>query len=162
MKTRQEVYPKEKLPEPVVSPNHAGGTLNGAPFQTLADADSRIGMSLEVLAAGSYMLIPFSLISSVEVSAPRRLRDLLWIPSVIRTTPAFQGRELGETYLPALTPFSGKNASDTVRLGRETIWEEGENGEPYPVGQKIFLVDGEEMPMLDVRKLEFAAIPPAS
>lgn len=159
-KIRQEVYPKGKPPAAAVSESAAGrgGTLNGAPFKTLVDADPRIGPNLEVFAAGNYLVIPFTLLSSVEVSPPRRLRDLLWIPAVIRTTPAFQRKELGETLLPALTPFAGQHASDSVRLGRETIWEE-DDGEQFPVGQKILLVDGEETPMLDVRKLEFDDAP---
>jgi len=44
-----------------------------------------------------------------------------------------------------------------VRLGRETHWQEVEGGEPIPVGQKLFLVDGEEFPLLEVRKIEFTA-----
>ena len=31
-----------------------------------------------------------------------------------------------------------------------------EGGEPIPLGQKLFLVDGEEFPLLEVRKIEFA------
>jgi type VI secretion system protein ImpE len=164
MKTRLEMFRDGNLPKAASqseSPAVITGTLNGAPFETLADADPRIGANLEVFAAGSYMIIPFSLLSSVEITAPRRLRDLLWIPAVIRTAPAFQGRELGETLLPALTPFSAKHASDAVRLGRETVWEENGTGELCPVGQKLMLVDGEEMPILEVRKIEFAAVPPA-
>jgi type VI secretion system protein ImpE len=164
-KTRQNLFRDGKLSRPAAppeSPDAPGGTLNGVPFNTLVDADPQIGANLEVFAAGSYLLIPFSLLSSVEIAPPRRLRDLLWIPAVIRTTPAFQGRELGETLLPALTPFSVTHASDSVRLGRETVWEESETGEPRPVGQKMLLVDGEEFPMLEVRKLEFADLPQAS
>jgi type VI secretion system protein ImpE len=163
-KTREDVYPKEELQPPPesTSTNIAGGTLNGSPFQKLVDADPRIGASLEVFAAGSYLRIPFSLISSIEIGSPHRLRDLLWIPATIRTTPAFQGRELGETILPALTPFAAKHSSSTVRLGRETVWEEDKDGGLYPVGQKILLVDDQEIPILDVRKLDFAAAPPIS
>jgi len=164
-KTRQDLFRDAKLPKPATpskSSEVIGGTLNGAPFKALIDADPRIGANLEVFAAGSYLFIPFSLLSSVEISPPRRLRDLFWIPAVIRTTPAFQGSEMGETLLPALTPLSVKHASDAVRLGRETVWEENETGELCPVGQKILLVDGEEMPILDVRKLEFDAAPSAS
>ena len=163
MKTRLEMFRDGNPPKAASQPESPVGTsgnLNGVPFETLVDADPRIGANLEVFAAGSYMIIPFSLLSSVEISPPRRLRDLLWIPAVIRTTPAFQDRELGETLLPALTPFSAKHASDAVRLGRETVWEENEAGELCPVGQKLLLVDGEEMPILEVRKIEFASVPP--
>lgn len=169
-KTRQDIYSEPGRPASAtqspagdaVTGDVARGSLNGRPFRNLVDADPRIGSNLEIFAAGSYVLIPYSLLSSVEVSPPRRLRDLLWIPATIRTTPAFQNRELGETLLPALTPFAAKHASDAVRLGRETVWEEDESGEARPVGQKILLVDGEEMPILDVRTLEFVAARAAS
>jgi len=138
------------------------GTLNGTPFHTLVDADSRVGANLEVFAAGNYLLIPYSVLASVEITPPRRLRDLLWIPAVIRTKPDYKDRELGETLLPALTPFSSKNENDAVRLGRETAWEECEAGEVFPVGQKILLADDEEMPILDLRKLEFTVAQGAS
>ena len=163
-KTRQDIYSERNPPASATEPpgDVVKGDLNGRPFMSLVDADPRIGSNLEVFAAGSYILIPYSLLSSVEVSPPRRLRDLLWIPAVIRTTSAFQNRDLGETLLPALTPFAAKHASDAVRLGRETVWEEGDTGELCPVGQKILLVDGEEMPILELRTLEFVAARAAS
>ncbi len=36
-----------------------------------------------------------------------------------------------------------------------TVWEETSGGGEIPVGQKMLLVDGEEVPLLEVRKLEF-------
>ena len=36
-----------------------------------------------------------------------------------------------------------------------TLWEDTEDGEPAPAGQKMFLVDDEEFPILELRKLEF-------
>ena len=41
-----------------------------------------------------------------KLEAPKRLRDLLWIPALVRTGPAFKGTELGEVLLPVLAPFS--------------------------------------------------------
>jgi type VI secretion system protein ImpE len=165
MKSRQDVFLDENIPITVsrtgLADNPGGGSLNGVPFESIEDADPRIGMNLEVFAAGAYFLIPFSCLASIEISPPRRLRDLLWIPAVIHTTPAFQGRELGEAFLPALSPLAWMNASDSVRLGRETVWEDGNNGARYPVGQKVLLVDDEEIPILEVRKLEFAVPAPA-
>jgi type VI secretion system protein ImpE len=155
--TRQDVFSKERAPEPATAaaPGPVSGILNGSPFSEILDADPRVGAHLEVLAAGAYLKIPFSLLASLECGPPKRLRDMLWIPAVIRTTAAFQGRELGEAFLPALTPFAALHSSDGVRLGRETVWEEGEDGELRPVGQKLLLVDGEEIPILEVRKLDF-------
>ena len=164
-RARQDLFQKKEFPKPINQEEAAGcvsGNLNGSPFQTLVDADSRIGANLEVFAAGSYFWIPFSFLSSIEIGPPKRLRDLLWIPAFIRTSPAYKERDLGETLLPALTPFSGLHKDDSVRLGRETVWEEDEDGQAIPVGQKLLLADGEEIPILEVRKLEFATSPKAS
>lgn len=132
------------------------GTLNGQPFQSLVDADPRIGARLELFAAGAYLWIPFEHIVSIELQPPTKLRDLLWAPAIVRTGPSFKDKELGEVLIPVVYPNSFTHPNDAVRLGRETHWQDVEGGEPIPVGQKLFLVDGEEFPLLEVRKLEFA------
>ena len=91
------------------------------------------------------------------MEAPKRLRDLLWSPALVRTGPGFKERELGEVLLPVLTPLSFQNADDAVRLGRLTVWQDTGDGQPAPAGQKMFLVDDEEFPLLELRKLEFHA-----
>ncbi len=164
-RNRQEIFRKKEYPKPAAEssePNSQPGTLNGKPFQALSDADPRIGAKLEVFAAGSYLWIPFKHLASIEMPPPRRLRDLLWTPALVRTSPAFKVRDLGEVLLPALSPFSCQHPEDEVRLGRTTVWEEDEDGEQVPVGQKMLLVDGEEFPFLELRKLEFAALQEAS
>lgn len=157
-RTRQGVYTAEKTAPPASdqSTKTVSGTLNGSPFSNLVDADPRVGVALEVFTAGAYLKIPFPLISSVECGPPKRLRDMIWIPAVIHPTDAFQRRELGEAFVPALTAFAAAHPSDSVRLGRETVWEEDEQGVAHPVGQKLLLVDGEEIPILEVRKLDFS------
>jgi type VI secretion system protein ImpE len=143
---------------PVAAPaRQFAGTLNGEPFESFVDADPRIGPRLELFAAGSYMWIPFEHIVSIELQAPTKLRDLLWIPSLVRTGPSFKDKELGEVLIPVLYPKSFADPNDNVRLGRETYWQEVEGGEPIPLGQKLFLVDGDEFPLLDVRNIEFTA-----
>ena len=92
----------------------------------------------------------------VEMQPPKRLRDLLWAPATIHTGPAFQGgSDLGQVLLPVLSPFSSKHADDAVRLGHKTVWETSADGAEVPFGQKMLLVDGEEVPLLEMRKLEF-------
>ena len=56
-----------------------------------------------------------------------------------------------------LSPFSFRHADDNVRLGRVTVWEESEPGNPVPFGMKTLLVDGEDIPILEIRSLEIAA-----
>jgi type VI secretion system protein ImpE len=155
-KSRHELFAKEDFPsrEVVKSPS---GTLNGKPFESLRDADPDIGARLEVFAAGAYLWIPFEHIASVEIQQPARLRDTLWTPALVQTGPSFKGTDLGEVLVPAIYPFSWKDADEAVWLGRVTSWAADEAGREYPSGQKILLVDGEEVPFLEVRSLMFSA-----
>jgi type VI secretion system protein ImpE len=132
------------------------GTINGTEFESFEDADPRIGTRLEVFAAGAYLWIPLEHIAFIEMEAPKRLRDQLWIPALVRTGPAFKGKELGEVLIPAICPLSFEDADDNVKLGRATEWREKAD-EAVPVGQKGFLVDGEDFFILEVRKIEFRA-----
>jgi type VI secretion system protein ImpE len=152
---RHDMFLKKDYPPEPADDQATTALLNGVECRSFVDSDSRIGGRLEVFAAGAYLWIPFKYIESVEIDAPRRLRDLLWIPAVIRTGPAFTVQDLGEVLLPALSPFSSKNADDAVRLGRLTVWEMDESGEAIPSGQKLFLADDEEVPILEIRSLRF-------
>ncbi len=149
-----KTYPLDSDPPAV------GGTLNGEPFETIEDGDPRIGARLEVFAAGSYLWMPMAHIASIEMGAPTKLRDLLWIQAFLRTGPAFKGTELGEVLIPALTPLANRGTDDEIRLGRRTDWVDTD-GVTAPAGQKMLLVDGEEFPILEVRKLEFQPAPEA-
>lgn len=156
-RARQEMFAKrEYMPAPVPA---FTGEINGKPFQSLSDADARIGPRLETFAAGTYLWIPFAHIASLEMQPPRRLRDLLWSPAILRTGPGFKGAELGEVLIPALSPLTWRHPDDQVRLGHATVWEESEEGEEVPFGQKMLLVDGEEIPLLELRSLRIAAQP---
>jgi type VI secretion system protein ImpE len=153
-KTRHSVFEKEQFSkEPVAS---SFGTLNGKPFRSLRDADPDIGARLEVFAAGAYLWIPFEHIASLEMDAPKRLRDTLWTPAIVHTGPSFKGKDLGEVLIPAIYPFSWKHADESVWLGRLTDWAADDKGNEYPSGQKVWLLDDEEIPFLEVRSLEFA------
>ncbi len=152
-RTRQEVFEKKEYPfAPVGQPKQ--GTINGQPFSEFEDADPRIGARLELFSAGAYLWIPLEHVESFELGEPKRLRDLLWSPIIVKTGPSFDQKELGECLIPVLSPFSFKHADDNVRLGRMTVWE-SDNGDEIPFGQKMFLVDGEEISLLEVRKVEF-------
>jgi type VI secretion system protein ImpE len=155
---RQAIFEQKDYPSTGPAPEApAAGSLNGTPFTFFSDADRRLGARLEVFAAGDYLWIPFEHISSIELEAPKRLRDLLWSPALVRTGPAFKGKELGEVLLPVISPLSWKHANNQVRLGHVTEWEDDGTGNMVPLGQKMFAVDEDEIPILEIRKLEFAA-----
>lgn len=155
-KIRHELFQKEEFPRSAVREDMPG-TLNGKPFRTIRDADPEIGPRLEVFAAGAYLWLPFEHISSLQVEPPRRLRDTLWAPARVITGPSFQGTELGEVLVPTVYPFSHKQEDESLWLGRTTAWFSDGEGREYPMGQKLLLVDGEEIPFLEVRSLEFDA-----
>jgi type VI secretion system protein ImpE len=141
-------------------PRLVSGTANGRAFSSIADADSRIGGRLELFVAGEYMWLPFEHVSSVRIGPPQRLRDLLWIPAHVTPAPHLVGVELGEVLMPALTPLAWSHPDSLVRLGRITDWKLDGDVEA-PVGQKILLIDGEELPILELRELDIATQPVA-
>jgi type VI secretion system protein ImpE len=151
---RYDIFQKKDYPAIAAVPNDRTGSLNGKAFGSFEDADPRVGARLEVFAAGAYLWIPLAHVEAIETEAPKRLRDLLWIPALVRTGPAFKGTELGEVLLPVLAPFSAKRTDDNIRLGRATEWAEVD-GQAVPFGQRVFDVDGEEVPILEIRKVEF-------
>lgn len=153
-KTRHELFEKEAFPSDsaAVSPP---GELNGKPFTDLRDADPDIGARLEIFAAGAYLWLPFEHVASLEMGPPQRLRDTLWAPALVQTAESFKGMDLGEVLIPAIYPFSWKHPDEAVWLGRVTDWTVDDGGREYPSGQKILLVDGEEVPFLEVRTLKF-------
>lgn len=155
-KTRHEIFQKEEYPG-VAAAASPPGKLNGKPFQSIRDADAAIGARLEVYAAGAYLWIPFQHIANLHMEPPRRLRDTFWSPAFVLTGPSFQGTDIGEVLLPAVYPFSWKSEDQSVWLGRATEWVSDDQGHEYPVGQKMFVVDDEEVPLLEVRSLEFAS-----
>jgi type VI secretion system protein ImpE len=154
-KTRHDIFRKEEYPS-VAAAASPPGKLNGKPFQSIRDADPAIGARLEVYAAGAYLWIPFEHIASLQMEPPRRLRDTLWSPAFVLTGPSFQGTDIGEVLLPAVYPFSWKSEDQSVWLGRTTEWVGDDKGHEYPVGRKMVVVDDEEVPLLEIRSLEFA------
>lgn len=163
-RTRHDLFSKKQFPTPknAAANGQLSVKINGKSFLTFKDGDPRIGTNLEVFAAGSYMWIPFSLLTSIEIEPPKRLRDLLWLPARVRTSDKYEDRELGEVLLPVLTPFAGQSSDSAVRLGRATVWEESDEGEEVPVGQKILLADDEEWPILELRSVQIAIAQTAS
>ena len=151
---RTEMFRKQNFPLETGADEDLAGALNGKPFTSIEDGDPRIGRRLEVFAAGQYMWIPWEHVASLRIETPKRLRDLIWTPATLTTSEAFRGQELGEILLPALTPLAFDSPDEDLRLGRATDWVELADGDFAPAGQKMLLVDGEQVPLLSIRELE--------
>jgi type VI secretion system protein ImpE len=150
---RHEMFGPGGLPQSAKAARPVRGTLNGQPFQSLVDADPRIGARLEVYAAGQYTWLPLEHISTLTMGPPKRLRDLLWAPVVVRPSEKMSELELGELLMPVLTPGAAQHPDARVRLGRVTDVDELSDGTEVPVGQKLLLVDDTELPILELREL---------
>jgi type VI secretion system protein ImpE len=154
-RTRHELFEKEEFTRNAFGASPRG-TINGRAFHSLRDVDPDLGARLEVFAAGAYLWIPFEHVASIEMGPPQRLRDTLWRPAVVRAGPSFRGTELGEVLVPVIYPFSWKHPNEAVWLGRMTDWATDHEGNEYPSGQKIWLVDDEEIPFLEICSVEFS------
>ncbi len=159
-RTRLDMFDTGKLP--AAGSAKVSGILNEKPFESISDADPRIGAHLELFAGPDYMWIGFDNIARLSLQPPKRLRDLLWAPAKLVTGSSFKGQDLGEVLLPALAAGSVWNNESTVRLGRVTEWFRDESGTEFPLGAKVLLVDGEEIPLLEVRTLEITTVSAAS
>jgi type VI secretion system protein ImpE len=126
------------------------GTLNGKRFESLRDADDLFAGVLEVMAQGKYFWVALDQVVSVAMNPPRFPRDLLYAPARLELA-----QETGEVFLPALYPGTAKHGDDGVRLGRVTDWvtRGGESGATLGVGARLYLVDDDDLSLLEWRQL---------
>jgi type VI secretion system protein ImpE len=126
------------------------GTLNGEPFEWIADADSRLGPVLEVLLNGVYYWVPFNRIKRVVAEPPADARDLVWLPA--QFTWSNGGEAMG--LIPARYPGSELSTDDAVRLCRRTEWTEIGGSAFAGTGQRVLATNENEYGLLDLRTLE--------
>jgi type VI secretion system protein ImpE len=127
------------------------GAVNGQPFSDFRDYNDLVGPVLELIVKDQYTWLPFEQIKRVEISKPKHLRDLIWVPARIETT----GGTNGEVYIPSLYEGSPVHSNDQVKLGRMTDWMNVGEGLYLASGLRLFLVDGEDKAILEVREIEF-------
>jgi type VI secretion system protein ImpE len=126
------------------------GTVNATPISDLHDGDDLLGPFLEVLFGTQYVWLPFEDVTRIEVNPPKKLRDLIWPTATIqcRTAP------LGGAFIPALYAGSSAAADDRLKLGRMTDWVTFGEGLARGVGQRSFVTDAGEFPLLETRVVE--------
>lgn len=152
---RQALFAGHKYPRQLVNGGVTAfrGTLNGRDFLSFADADPRIGDKLEIFVSGDYLWVALSDIRRLKVPAPRRLRDLLWLPAELTLVPSLQSLKLDDVWLPMLAPLTWQHSDEEVKLGRVSDWRENQFGDVAPYGIKSYLVDGADVPLAEIRDL---------
>ena len=128
------------------------GKFDGQEFEDFRDYDDRIGPVLELIVKDKYVWLPYEQISRMEISPPRQLRDMLWASARIE---ALDGT-IGEVYVPSLYAGTSDSENDQVRLGRMTDWKQLGDDLLSAVGQRLFLVDGEDRSLFEAKQVEFA------
>jgi type VI secretion system protein ImpE len=125
------------------------GTLNGSPFEWIADADTRLGPVLEVLLNGSYYWVPFERIQRIAFDKPEDARDLIWLPA--QFTWSNGGEAMG--LVPVRYPASEADSDDAVRLSRKTQWIELAPDSFAGLGQRVLATSADELGILEVREV---------
>jgi type VI secretion system protein ImpE len=126
------------------------GSLNGQPFEWIADADVRLGPVCEAILNGKYYWIPFERLSRIEIEAPSDLRDLIWAPAKL----TFQNGGEQVAFLPARYPGSEAAEDDDIRLSRKTEWRDLGADTHVGLGQRMFATDVGETALLEARVVE--------
>lgn len=129
------------------------GTVDGEAFEDLSDADDLIGPFLEAIVNGNYAWLPWESVESVTIAKPQHLRDLVWIPAQVELDIG----PLGEVFLPVLYVDSHRHPDPLVKLGRVTAWREDLPEVAVGAGQKLLTAGDRDWPLLEIRKIEFAA-----
>jgi type VI secretion system protein ImpE len=155
---RQAWYEEGPASEPADG-STVSGRCNGRPFTGIRDLDNRLGGSLEFLAVGKYHRIAFSNLARIELSPPARVRDLYWRTASAKTSEQLGSSEIDSILVPVLYPHSYLFDDDRTRLGRTTDFALSSGGAEIPYGQRIFVVGGEEIPLLEIQSLEFEPAP---
>jgi len=132
------------------------GVCNDQPFSTFSDLDEFTSSFFEVFTAtGKYYWIPSDCVERIEFLAPGTTQDLLWRCARI-TLPASGGLPPnGVVYFPTLYHGSHANPDNRIKLGRLTDWTGGGEAPFRGLGQRVFVADGREVPILDFTRLEF-------
>ncbi|MGR4868933.1 type VI secretion system accessory protein TagJ [Variovorax sp. LARHSF232] len=131
------------------------GTLDGKPFDWLADADMRIGPVLEAYVNGRYYWVPFERLAQIKFDEPEDLRDCVWLPAHL------QFENGGETLALVPTRYEGSETCEdgALQLARKTEWRELRPAVWAGWGQRMWsssIDDGNgEHAMLDVREINF-------
>jgi type VI secretion system protein ImpE len=125
------------------------GTLNGEPFEWIADADSRLGPVCEAIVNGRYYWIPFNRLARVDIKPPEDLRDVAWMPAHLQFT---NGGEV-VAIVPTRYPGSETSADAQLVLARKTSWVEVRPDEYQGLGQRLWATDAQEYALFDVRSL---------
>jgi len=125
------------------------GQIDGKPFEWIADADARLGPTLEAVINGRYYWLPINRLAKIEIDPPQDLRDRVWMPAHFEFTNG--GDVVG--LIPTRYPDTDLAAGDLLALSRQTDWREKSPGEFVGLGQRLLTTDTAEFALMDLRSV---------
>ena len=148
----------QALEQADASSGNIGNSVGDSPFEWLADADSRLGPTLEVIINGRYGWLPFCHLSSVTIEPVADLRDLVWAPAHLQFVNG------GDTVALLPVRYAGTELAQggPLAMSRQTEWLEMASGQYRGTGQRVLSTDATEVGLLEVRAIRFDAAPAAS
>ncbi len=126
------------------------GTVDEQPFEWLSDADVRFGPAIEVMLNGGYYWLPLEYILEINFEPVDDLRDLVW--RAANLTLKNKGQLI--VFIPVRYPITHET-SDPQLLARTCDWQEPAAEFYVGSGQRIFMSDKKEYPLLDIKSIKF-------
>jgi type VI secretion system protein ImpE len=129
------------------------GSIDGTPFEWIADADSRLGPVCEAVINGRYCWVPFARLARIDIEAPADLRDVVWTPV------HFEFANGGDAVAVIPTRYTGSEGADdaALRLARKTEWVTAAPEVFHGLGQRCFATNAGEFALMDVRTIVLSA-----
>jgi type VI secretion system protein ImpE len=127
----------------------SAGTLDGQAFAWIADADTRLGPTIEAVINGRYYWLPWNRLAKVDIDPPEDLRDRIWMPAHFEFTNG--GDVVG--LIPTRYPDTDLAAGDMLALSRRTDWRETDPGVFVGLGQRLIATDSGEFALMDMRSV---------
>lgn len=126
----------------------SSGCHDGVAFSWIADSDTRLGPTCEIISAGRYAWLPFAQLHKLEMGPVAGLLDIIWRPATVTLIDGMVARG----FIPVRYPGS-EDGSDSMRLARETRWTEVGQTAVIARGQKTWMTDAGDVGLLDVTTL---------
>lgn len=126
------------------------GRYNDQCFESLRDLDDLTASLLEVFTSnGKYYWVSLEQIVALEFYEPTSILELTWRRAHLQVA---NGPE-GDVYIPAIYFNDANNREDAMLLGRKTDWLDDESRPVQGIGQRMFLIGDEIMPIMELQNL---------
>lgn len=130
--------------------------IDGVRCEWLADADSRLGPTLEVIANGQYYWLPLESCNGLILEPPADLRDLVWAPGEVMLPNEGRVAVLIPTRYPG-TELASSTEADELKRSKRTEWTEVHPDMWFGTGQRLWASDLGEHAILDTRLISMDA-----